>query len=81
MSEKLLPKLKSWEDIINYFGKDIRVEDSRSTTMPQGYIGTVVGLTLDRVLVRRGNIITAWLPISHSEISYSPINESIKQKP
>lgn len=69
----ILPALdKTWECLINYFDKDIIIEDERSRTMSETYTGKIIGLTLDQVLIRRNNIITMWVPISHTKLKFYP---------
>ena len=67
------PAIKDWSSLITYFNKDIHVDDGRSKMLPTEYTGTIVGLTLDKVQVRRNNNLTEWLPLNHSKINFYPV--------
>jgi hypothetical protein len=69
-------KLYNYLDFLPYFNKEIIFDDNRSNCMPEkNKVGLVVGIRMDSVELRVGNIIQKWYPFNHSDIVWKLNNK------
>lgn len=67
---KLYKLLNIPKDFFKYWDKEIWCEDNRTKSMPSMFKGTVIGIQLDKVLLRSNNNITAWYPLNNNHVSF-----------
>jgi hypothetical protein len=60
--------MRKAEEFIPYFRKEISFEDNRSKAMPRIRKGVVIGIRLNEIEIREGNIMTTWIPINSFNI-------------
>ncbi len=66
--ESMRTYYKHGRDLKFLFERDVWVQDNRSNTMPEIFKGLVIGFTLDKVLIRRGGVITDWYPLNSESV-------------
>jgi hypothetical protein len=69
-ADRLYTVLDNCHDFMFFWGYDIYVEDGRTWKTPQTSLGKIIGITLDKVLLRINNDVTNWFPLNQSKVHF-----------